>query len=187
MVNEVPENMGKYFPAGTLPVLGYLSDVQDFYQKGPSITEEAPITYQMSQALLDDFFHEADAIAAGNLAHAAKLRFTHAEVLIPFEEKLGLASASVSVPAAENYTWDTNPWRGEINASLAANVQWDLFTNGTTVLVKMFYNEKEMDFPPSCEFRPLPARHAHALLPLQQRQELLRALNIGFRKSNFSK
>jgi hypothetical protein len=87
MVNEVPENMGKYFPAGTLPVFGYLSDVQDFYQKGPSITEESPITYQMSQALLNDFFTEGDAIAGGNLTHAAKLRFTHAEILIPFEEK----------------------------------------------------------------------------------------------------
>jgi hypothetical protein len=151
MVNEVPENMGKYFPAGTLPVFGYLSDVVDFYQKAASISEEAPITYQMSQALLDDFFNEADAIAAGNLAHAAKLRFTHAEILIPFEEKLGLPSASVSVPAAQNYTWDTNPWRGEINASLAANVQWDLFTDGTTLLVRMFYNEKETDFPANCE------------------------------------
>lgn len=151
MVNEVPVNMGKYFPAGTLPTFNYLSDAQDFYQKGPSITEEAPITYQMSQALLDDFFNEADAIAAGNLAHAAKLRFTHAEILIPFEEKLGLTSASQSVPAAQNYTWDNNPWRGEINASLAANVQWDLFTDGSTLLVKMFYNEKETDFPAACE------------------------------------
>src|SRR5579875_3390467 len=71
MVNEVPVNMSKYFPAGQLPVFGYLSDVQDFYQKGPGIAEAAPITYQMSQALLDDFFHEADAIAVGNLAHAA--------------------------------------------------------------------------------------------------------------------
>jgi hypothetical protein len=58
----------------------------------------------------------------------------------------------VSVPAAQNYTWDTNPWRGEINASLAANVQWDFFTDGATLLVKMFYNEKETDFPSSCEF-----------------------------------
>ncbi len=151
MINEAPENMSKYFPAGTLPVFGYLSDVQDFYQKGPSITEESPVTFQMSRALLDDFFNEADAIAAGNLSHAAKLRFTHAEVMIPFEETLGLPSASVSVPMAQNYTWDSNPWRGEINASLAANIQWDLYTDGTTLLVKMYYNEKETDFPAACE------------------------------------
>jgi hypothetical protein len=152
MINEVPINMGKYFPAGTLPQFGYLSDVQDFYQKGPSISEESPITYQMSQALLDDFINEGNAIASGNLAHAAKLRFTHAEVMIPFQEKLKLPSASMSVPAASNYTWDTNPWRGEVNASLAQNVQWDFYRNGTTVLVKMFYNEQETDFPSNCEF-----------------------------------
>ncbi len=162
MINEVPENMSKYFPTGTLPLFGYLSDAQDFYQKGPSITEEAPITYQMSQALLDDFFHEADAIAAGNLSHAAKLRFTHAEILIPFEEKLGLPSASLSVPSSQTYTWNTNPWRGEINGSLAANVQWDFFTDGATLLVKMFYNEKEMDFPANCESaRYLPGTQSH--------------------------
>lgn len=151
MVNEVPVNMAKYFPAATVQWFGYLSDVQDFYQKGPSITEESPITYQMSHALLDDFFNEGSAIAAGNLAHAAKLRFTHAEDMIPFEEILGLPSASVSVPEASDYTWDANPWRGEINGSLAANVQWDFFTNGSTLLVRMFYNEEEMDFPASCE------------------------------------
>jgi hypothetical protein len=152
MVNEVPIDMGKYFPPGTLPTFGYLSDVQDFYQKGPSITEEAPITYQMSQALLDDFFNEGKSIAAGNLAHSAKLRFTHAEIMIPFEEKLGIPNASMSVPAAGTYSWATNPWRGETNGSLAGNIQWDFFTNGSTLLVKMYFNEQETDFPASCEF-----------------------------------
>jgi hypothetical protein len=162
MVNEVPINIGKYFPVGTLPVFGYLSDVQDFYQKGPSITEEAPITYQMSQSLLDDFFAEGSAIASDNLAHAAKLRFTHAEIMIPFQEKLGLASASVSVPAASDYTWATNPWRGENNAPLAGNIQWDFFASGGNLLVKMYYNEQETDFPASCEAaRYVPGSHSH--------------------------
>jgi hypothetical protein len=151
MINEVPVNMGKYFPTGQLAILGYLSDVEDFYQKGPGILEAAPITYKMSQALLDDFFHESDAIAAGNLAHAAKLRFTHAEIIMPFAERLGLPNASVAVPAADDYTYDNNPWRGADIAPLAGNVQWDLYTNGATLLVKMYYNEKEIDFPPACE------------------------------------
>jgi hypothetical protein len=151
MVNEVPLNLGKYFPPGTLPTFGYLSDVQDFYQKGPSITEESPITYEMSQSLLDDFFNEGKAIAAGNLAHAAKLRFTHAEIMIPFQERLGLPSASMSVPASGTYTWANNPWRGENNAPLAGNIQWDFFSNGGTLLVKMYYNEQETDFPANCE------------------------------------
>lgn len=151
MVNEVPINLGKYFPAGTLPTFNYIADATDFYQKGPSYTESAGVTYQMSQSLLDDFFAEGDSIAAGNLAHAAKLRFTHAEILIPFQAKLGIPSGSQSVPMAQTYTFDNNPWRGEINGELAANIQWDFYTDGTTLLVKMLFNEKETDFPAACE------------------------------------
>lgn len=162
MVNEVPVNFAKYFPSGQLPILAYLSDVQDFYQKGPGIAEAAPITYKMSQALLDDFFRESDAIAAGNLAHVAKLRFTHAEIIIPFAARLGLPNASAAVPVAENYTYDNNPWRGEQIAPLAGNVQWDLYTSGAIVLVKMYYNEKEIDFPANCESaRYFPGTQSH--------------------------
>src|SRR5262249_9642319 len=108
MTHEVRVNMEKYFTTDQLAWLGYLSDVQDFYQKGPSVQESSPITYEMSQALLDDFFREVDAIAAGNLSHAAKLRFTHAEIIIPFAERLGLPEASQAVPAAETYTYRNN-------------------------------------------------------------------------------
>ena len=152
MVNEVPINFGKYFPAGNLATWGYLSDVQDFYQKGPGIVEKGDITYRMSQALLDDFFAEGDAIAAGNLAHAAKLRFTHAEIIMPFATKLGLLGATTQVAAGGTYTYADNPWRGAAIAPLASNIQWDIFRNGSgTLLVKMFYNEKETDFPAACE------------------------------------
>ncbi len=152
MVNEVPINLGKYFPAGNLATWGYLSDVQDFYQKGPGITEEGNITYRMSQALLDDFFAEGNAISAGNLAHAAKLRFTHAEIIMPFATRLGLPGATTQVAAADTYTYANNPWRGAAIAPLASNIQWDMVRNSSgTLLVKMLYNEKETDFPAACE------------------------------------
>jgi hypothetical protein len=128
-----------------------LSDVQDFYEKGPGIQEAVPITYKMGQALLDDFFSEGNAIAAGDMAHAAKLRFTHAEIIIPFATLLGLSNASIPVPEADTYTYGNNPWRGADIAPLASNVQWDFFTDGHTLLVKMYYNEKETDFPAVCE------------------------------------
>ncbi len=152
MVNEVPVNMGKYLPSDALQTLGYLSDVEDFYQKGPGIAEAGNVTYRMAQGLLDDFFAEGDAIAAGNLAHAAKLRFTHAEIIIPFATILGLPNASVAVPAAQDYTYDSNPWRGAQVAPLASNVQWDFYRDATgTLLVKMYYDEQETDFPAACE------------------------------------
>jgi hypothetical protein len=116
----------------------------------------------MSQALLDDFFDECDAMAAGNLAHLAKLRFTHAEIIIPFAQRLGLPRASTAVPAADTYTYRNNPWRGEQIAPLAANVQWAVYANGGTLLVKMYYNEKETDFPGVCESaRYIPGSKSH--------------------------
>ncbi len=152
MVNEVPVSFGKYLPSAPLQTLAYLSDVQDFYQKGPGIAEAGNVNSAMSQALLDDFFNEVDAVAAGNLAHAAKLRFTHAEIIIPFATRLGLPWASTAVPAALDYTYAGNDWRGERVAPLASNVQWDVYRNSNgTLLVKMYYNEKETDFPPTCE------------------------------------
>lgn len=151
MNQEVNVNMARYFPAGQLAILGYLSDAQDFYQKGPGIAEASPITFEMSQNLLDDFFAEASAIGAGTLTHAAKLRFTHAEIIMPFATRLGLPDTSMAVSAADTYTYDNNPWRGSLVAPLASNFQWDLYSDGKTVLVKMLYNEKETDFPPACE------------------------------------
>jgi hypothetical protein len=152
MVGELPLNMGKYLPSAPLQTLGYLSDAQDFYQKGPGVQEAGSVTYRMSQALLDDFFREIDAIAGGNLAHAAKLRFTHAEIIIPFATRLGIAGDASAVPAAETYTYAGNPWRGERVAPLAANIQWDVYRNATgTLLLKMLYNEQETDFAPACE------------------------------------
>src|SRR5262249_44754862 len=88
---------------------------------------------------------------AGSLAHAAKLRFTHAEIIIPFAERLGIPRASKSVPSADAFTYFNNPWRGAQIAPLAANIQGDLYSNGATLLVKINYNEEETDFPPACE------------------------------------
>jgi hypothetical protein len=142
----------QYIPDAQASYLAYLDDVQSFYQKGPGITEDSPNTYKMAQILLDDFFNEIDAVAKGNLGHAAKLRFTHAEEIIPFASILGLSGSSVPVPNASSYSYDNNPWRGNEVAPLSANVQWDVYSNGNgTLLVKMLYNEKEMDFKPSCD------------------------------------
>lgn len=152
MVNEAPLNMEKYLPAAQAQALAYLQDTQDFYQKGPGIAEANPVTYGMAQGLLDDFFKEVNAIAAGDLSHAAKLRFTHAEIIMPFASLLGLANVYVPVPKAATYTYGGNPWRGENVSPMAANFQWDVLRNSSgTLLVKMLYNEKETDFKPACE------------------------------------
>ena len=141
----------QYIPDAQASYLAYLDDVGSYYQKGPGITEDSPITFTMSQILLNDFFNEVDAIAKGNLSHGAVLRFTHAEEIIPFATMLGLQVAATSTPNATNYTYDNNTWRGS-NFGSGANVQWDVYNNASgTLLVRMLYNEQETDFKPGCD------------------------------------
>lgn len=152
MADEVPVNFRKYLPSPALETLASLSDMEDFYQKGPGIAEAGHVNDAQTQALLDDFFAEIDAVAKGDEAHAAKLRFTHAEIIIPFASKLDLSGVYAPVPQAQNYRYASNPWRGEAVSPLAANVQWDVLRNSAgTLLVKMLYNERETDFKPACE------------------------------------
>jgi len=153
MQNEL-DNMdfSKYIPAAQASVLSYLDDVQSFYQKGPGIAEDGSSTFRMAQLLINDLFNEVDAVAKGDFSHGAKLRFTHGEEIMPLASILGLKNVFVQVPNASNYSYNTNPWRGAIVSPYAANVQWDVYSNGAgTLLVKMLYNEKEADFKADCD------------------------------------
>ncbi|HET7792694.1 MAG TPA: histidine-type phosphatase [Rhizobacter sp.] len=152
MLSEAGVDFTPYMPSEQAKYLAYTNDASDFYKMGPSITEKGSVTWKMAQSLEDDFFNEVDAIAKGDLGHAAKLRFAHAEIVVPFASKLGLKNVAVQVPRAQSYSYDTNPWRGEIVSPMAANVQWDVVRNATgKVLVKMLYNEKETDFKAACD------------------------------------
>jgi hypothetical protein len=152
MKNEVDVDFTRYIAAEQARTLAYLQDAQDFYQMGPGIQEANPVTYKMAQALEDDFFNEVDSVARGDLSHGAKLRFTHAEIIVPFASILGLKGVFAPVPKASTYSYDTNPWRGELVSPMAANVQWDVYRDGTgTLLVKMLYNERETDFKTGCD------------------------------------
>jgi len=160
----------KYIPDAQAAVFNYLGDATDFYQMGPGAVEDGNATYAMAQILLNDFFDEVDAIQSGNLTNGAKLRFAHAEIVTPFASILGLKSIFLQLPAAETYTYAPNspwnvdlasptasPWRDEVDAPMAANVQWDVYSDGNgDLIVKMMLNEQEIDFSAACD----PARHA---------------------------
>jgi len=160
----------KYIPDAQATLLAYQGDATDFYQMGPGATESGNATYAMAQGLLNDFFNEVDAIAKGTLAVGAKLRFTHAEILVPFTSILGLKSIFVQMPKAETYTYAASspwngslvaptpsPWRDEIVGPMASNVQWEVYSDGNGgLVVKMMLNEQETDFTAACDS----ARHA---------------------------
>lgn len=141
-----------YMPVAQAKFFAALNDGSDFYDKGPGMTEKGDINYRMAQVLVDDMFNEVDAIAKGDLSHAAKLRFAHAEILMPFAVRMGLKGQVQQVAKAASFSYDTNTWRGETVSPMAANMQWDVYRNDAgKLLVKMLYNEKETDFQAACD------------------------------------
>jgi len=184
MRSDLDLDFNKYIDPEQARRFAYLQDLEAFYKQGPSFIESNGVTWKMAQGLEDDFFNEVDAIEQGKLAHAAKLRFAHAEIIIPFASKLGLAHALLPLPKAQLYTWENSAWRGENVAPMAANVQWDVVRNEAgKVLVKMLYNEKETPFKPACEsarFKPasfyydyakLKVCYGHAAAPSRERDK----------------
>ncbi len=152
MKAEAGVDFTPYMPAAQAKFFAEANDTSDFYDKGPGITEKGEATYKMAQILVDDLFNEVDAIARGDLSHAAKLRFAHAEIMIPFASRMGLKNVLQQVPVAQTYGWTNNPWRGEYVSPMAANMQWDVYRNSAgALLVKMLYNERETDFKAGCD------------------------------------
>ncbi|MBA5604667.1 histidine-type phosphatase [Duganella sp. FT3S] len=152
MQGEGVADFGRYLPSAQAAVFAETDDAISFYRKGPASAGSGGVTYRMAQLLLDDFFNTADAAARGDLSQAAKLRFAHAETVVPFAALLGLRGMSESLPDDVTYRYDNSPWRGETVAPMAANVQWDVYRNADgNTLVRMLYNEKETAFKPACD------------------------------------
>ncbi|MFG2605669.1 histidine-type phosphatase [Streptomyces sp. NPDC048514] len=153
MTEESPGGRGwgmeRYISREDAAWFGYLSDTEDFYEKGPGFAG-SDITYEMAGVLLDDFFRQAEAKRAGTTGLGAELRFTHAEEVIPLAALMGLPGSTKPVTPDRPYTYAGNPWRGASVAPLGANIQWDVFQKGDRYLVRMLYNEKETAFKPGC-------------------------------------
>ena len=150
--HEVPADFGRYMPAEDARYYASVADHEDFYQKGPATTDSKGVTWRFALALREDFFNEVDALARGDLRHAAKLRFTHAEMIIPLASAMGLPQALAPLPAATPYSYADNPWRGAQVSPLAANMQWDVYRNGEgRLIVRLLYNEKETPFQAACD------------------------------------
>ncbi|WP_181919433.1 histidine-type phosphatase [Alkalilimnicola ehrlichii] len=131
--------------------MAYLSDAEDFYERGPAFVGE-DITYRMANVLLDDFFANIDAVRAGESDLIATVRFSHAQVLIPFASVLGLPGSTDALPEQVTYRYDNNAWRGEAITPMAANVQWEVFADDNgTYLVRMLHQEREVPFKSDCE------------------------------------
>lgn len=152
MTSEAGVDLSVYMPLEQARFYAQANDTSDFYDKGPGITEKGDATYKMAQVLVDDMFSEVDAVQRGDLSHAAKLRFAHAETMIPFASLMGLKGVLQQTPLASTYNYDNNTWRGETVSRMAANMQWDVYRNSSgRLIVKMYYDERETDFKAACD------------------------------------
>ncbi|MGW7818209.1 histidine-type phosphatase [Streptomyces puniciscabiei] len=153
MTEESPDRAGwgleHYISPSDASWFGYLSDAEDFYEKGPGFTG-SDITYKMAGVLLDDFFQQVEAKRAGTSDLGAELRFTHAEEIIPLAALMGLPGSTEPATPGEPYTYAGNPWRGASVAPLGANIQWDVYEKDGRYLVRMLYNEREAPFRTGC-------------------------------------
>ncbi|MFD3581826.1 histidine-type phosphatase [Streptomyces sp. NPDC058683] len=153
MSEESPNGKGwdfdRYIAPRDAAWFGYLGDAEDFYEKGPSFSD-SDITYKMADVLLDDLFKQVEAKRDGTSTLGAELRFTHAEEIIPLAALMRLPGSEKPATPGRTYTYADNPWRGAEVASLASNIQWDVFRKGDDYLVRMLYNEKEIAFKAGC-------------------------------------
>ncbi|MGJ5751297.1 histidine phosphatase superfamily protein (branch 2) [Streptomyces puniciscabiei] len=153
MTEESPDGAGwgleRYISPSDASWFGYLSDAEDFYEKGPGFTD-SDITYKMAGVLLDDFFQQVEAKRAGTSDLGAELRFTHAEEIIPLAALMGLPGSTEPATPGEPYTYAGNPWRGASVAPLGTNIQWDVYEKDGRYLVRMLYNERETPFRAGC-------------------------------------
>ncbi|MEU0036355.1 histidine-type phosphatase [Streptomyces sp. NPDC006333] len=150
MSDEGDWHLDRYLAPRDAAWFAYLSDTEDFYEKGPGFAD-SDITYKMADVLLDDFFKKVEAKRAGTSDLGAELRFTHAEEIIPLAALMRLPGSTQPVTESRPYTYADNSWRGGSVAPMAANIQWDVFRKGNSYLVRMLYNEKETAFKRGCE------------------------------------
>jgi hypothetical protein len=149
--HELGFDFDAYFTTSEAKVLAEANDAEDFYVKGPGIAEDEPVNHAMAEGLLIDFFEQIQKTNQSTLRAGAILRFTHAEIIVPFASVLKIPALTQPLPLSQNYSYTSSAWRGELIAPFSANVQWDTFRNSQGLLiVRMLYNEKETNFKPQC-------------------------------------
>lgn len=136
----VPERSARWF--------AYVSDANEFYEKGPSFAGQT-ITFEMARILQDDFFAMASASCSATGALAADLRFAQAETIMPLAALMELPGSDRQ--ATELYTDADDPWRGARVAPYTANIQWDVFADARgDCVIRMLYDEAETRFKAAC-------------------------------------
>ncbi|MBC2855159.1 histidine-type phosphatase [Cetobacterium sp. 2A] len=143
--------LGDFFTEKELKILWENENLSQYLEKGPgNIGNE--ISTNVSVILLKDFLVTSEA-ALLNRKTSANLRFAHAETIIPFASILKIKGASEQT---DDLIEVKNIWKDYEIAPMGANIQWIFYehNNENPILVKMLYNEKEIEFPIESQQKP---------------------------------
>lgn len=149
---DIGENveLSKYFTQEELKYFWANKNLSMYLEKGPSsVGQNLPM--DICFALLENFLSTSEnAIKNENIA--ANLRFAHAETVIPFASLLKIDFASKQTNDLNNVE---NIWKDYKVSPMGVNIQWVFYKNEKNdVLVKMLYNEKEINFPIESNMKP---------------------------------
>ncbi|MCM3171867.1 MULTISPECIES: histidine-type phosphatase [unclassified Paenibacillus] len=133
---------GRYFTTNQLKWYESLDSIQDFYEKGPSLTS-TDLPQDIAAPLVKELLASTEQ-SIKQKDTAGIFRFAHAETIIPLSSFLDIKGANVSVDNPEKVA---ESWNGAEISPMGANIQWILYSNGQDYMVKMLRNEEEIAFP----------------------------------------
>jgi len=144
-VDNITDMFCALFDEDDIEVFEYSSDLDDYYANGYGYD----LSYQISCPLLNDFFYVMDDFINGtNTELKSKLRFAHAETVMPFIALLGLFDDSEPLHwNSSQSTIDNRQWRTSRIAPFASNIAFVLYDCDDGYRVKLMHNEEEYEFP----------------------------------------
>lgn len=131
------------FTEEDLQWLDFIKQAKDFYEKGPGENNKG-IQIKIAAPLLADFLYNIKREIQQPNTLDAQLNFTHAETISPFACLLGIPQASKASSSVFNYAKN---WQASKIISMASNIQWVLYSNGKSYLVKVLLNERTATLP----------------------------------------
>lgn len=130
----------KYFTEEQLAWYESIISMEDYLQKGPSITT---LPTDIIAPLVKDMINSTEN-GVKNPKLAGIFNFAHAETIIPLVSFLEIGTSGVSTNLPEEILKN---WNASEVSPMGANIQWLVYSNGKDLLVKMLQNEKEVAFP----------------------------------------
>eukprot|EP01118_Nematostelium_gracile_P011683 TRINITY_DN4181_c0_g1_i4.p1 TRINITY_DN4181_c0_g1~~TRINITY_DN4181_c0_g1_i4.p1 ORF type:complete len:272 (-),score=80.52 TRINITY_DN4181_c0_g1_i4:21-836(-) len=128
----------------------YYQDLKEYWMQGYGID----INWKMSFQLLKEMIEIMDGILSQNtdyLGQRAKMRFAHAETVVPFVALLGLFKDDhVWTAESPNHLIESRKWRSSKISPFAANLALVLYNCTDGPKVKVLHNEVEQQLP-GCE------------------------------------